>query len=84
MVLACTGGGTLVPIFINSIPVSLSQDAYPIAIIASFLLHQYVPILREIMGLSPILKVYMASCSWNCLGIVFTRPWSNTLSSNLP
>jgi uncharacterized membrane protein YeiH len=57
MVLACTGGGMLVPIFINSIPVALSIDAYPIAIMVSFLLHQYVPILREVMNLSPILKV---------------------------
>lgn len=57
MILACTGGGTLVPIFINSIPVSLSTDAYPIAIMTSLLLHQYFPILREVLSLSPLLKV---------------------------
>lgn len=45
----------MVPIFINSLPVVLVQDAYPIAISASFLLHQYVPIMREVMSLSPIL-----------------------------
>lgn len=57
LVFACTGGGTLVPIFINLIPVSLSTDAYPIAIGASFLLHNYVPILREVLHQSDLLKV---------------------------
>ena len=57
MIFQCTGGGILVPIFINTIPVSLAQDAYPVAIAASFLLHQYLPMLREIMKLSPILQV---------------------------
>ena len=46
----------LVPIFINSIPVPLSTDAYPIAITCSFLLHQYVPMLREVVSLSPVFK----------------------------
>ena len=46
----------LVPLFINGIPVSLSTDAYPVAIFCSFLLHQYVPQLREILSLSPVFK----------------------------
>jgi uncharacterized membrane protein YeiH len=57
MILQCTGGGILVPIFINSIPVSLATDAYPIAICLSFLLHNYVPVIREVMELTPIFKV---------------------------
>jgi uncharacterized membrane protein YeiH len=57
MILQCTGGGILVPIFINSIPVPMSTDAYPIAICASFLLHNYVPIVREVMELAPVFKV---------------------------
>lgn len=56
MILQCTGGGILVPIFINSVPVPLAQDAYPIAIAISFLLHLYVPILSEVMTLSPVMK----------------------------
>jgi len=56
MVLQCTGGGILVPIFINSIPVPLAQDAYPIAILTSFVLHQYFPVVRDVMKLSPVLK----------------------------
>jgi hypothetical protein len=48
--------GILVPIFINAIPVPLSNDAYPICIICSFLLHQYFPILREVWKLSPVFK----------------------------
>jgi hypothetical protein len=56
LLLKCTGGGIIVPILINSIPVPLSVDAYAIAIICSFLLHIYFPMLREILKLSPILK----------------------------
>lgn len=56
MILQCTGGGILVPIFINSIPVPLSTDLYPIAIFAAYCLHEYLPILREVVSLSPILK----------------------------
>ena len=44
------------PIFVNSIPVPLSTDAYPIAIMYSFLLHQYIPMLREVVSLSPVFK----------------------------
>ncbi len=54
MILACTGGGILVPIFINSIPVPLSTDAYPVAIFVSFLLHNTFPVLREVLHLSPL------------------------------
>lgn len=50
------GGSQLVPLFINAIPVTLSTDAYPIAIMCSFLLHQYIPMLREIVSLSPVFK----------------------------
>jgi hypothetical protein len=57
MVFACTGGGTLVPILINAIPVNLGQDSYPIAIFISYMLHAYFPILREVLKLSPIFKV---------------------------
>mmetsp|Transcript_6690 Transcript_6690/g.10192 ORF Transcript_6690/g.10192 Transcript_6690/m.10192 type:complete len:264 (+) Transcript_6690:51-842(+) len=56
MLLACTGGGILVPIFINSIPVPLCTDAYPIAIFTSFLLHNYFPILRGVAKESLIIK----------------------------
>lgn len=54
MILACTGGGILVPLFINSIPVPLSTDAYPLAIFVSFLLHNYFPIIRQVMKISPL------------------------------
>lgn len=57
MLMACTGGGILVPIFINAIPVPLAQDAYPVAILISFLLHSYFPILREVVDLSPVFRV---------------------------
>lgn len=57
MILRCTGGGILVPIFINALPVPLAQDAYPIAIMAAFLVHEYVPILRDVAKISAILKI---------------------------
>ena len=44
----------MVPIFINSIPVPLATDAYPVAIFVSFVLHNNFPILREILHLSPL------------------------------
>ncbi|KAL7542117.1 hypothetical protein ACHAXR_011550 [Thalassiosira sp. AJA248-18] len=56
MILACTGGGILVPLFINSIPVPLANDAYPIAILISFAIHYYFPIVWEVIKLSPMVK----------------------------
>jgi len=56
LVLACTGGGILVPIFLNTIPVPLAVDAYPIAVLTSFLIHTYFPVLREVVELSSIFK----------------------------
>jgi hypothetical protein len=49
----------LVPIFLNSVPVPLTQDAFPIAIMISFLLHEYLPVLRDAMKESPIFKATM-------------------------
>lgn len=57
MILACTGGGILVPIFLNGIPVPLANDAYPIAILTSFAIHHYFPIIGEVVDLSPWVKV---------------------------
>lgn len=59
MVLACLGGGILVPIFLNKIPVALAMDAYPIAITISFFLHYHFPVLREVVSHSPIVYVSM-------------------------
>lgn len=56
LLLKCNGGGILVPILINAIPVTLAIDAYAIAIFSSFLLHIYVPMLRDVLNLSPIFK----------------------------
>eukprot|EP00934_Nitzschia_sp_Nitz4_P002254 Nitzschia sp. Nitz4//scaffold11_size288233//260915//262073//NITZ4_000819-RA/size288233-snap-gene-0.33-mRNA-1//1//CDS//3329534209//2254//frame0 len=56
MIMACTGGGIMVPIFINAVPVPLAQDAYPIAILVSFLLHSRFPILREVLDLSAVFR----------------------------
>lgn len=56
-ILACTGGGILVPIFINSIPVPMTEDAYPIAILVSYVLHHRYPFLRDIMEMSSTVKV---------------------------
>ena len=57
LVFQCTGGGILVPIFINAIPVSLGNDAYPIAIFASYLIHTYFPVFRKMVEDTPSLKV---------------------------
>lgn len=57
LLFACTGGGIIVPIFLNGVPVPLANDAYPIAVMASFALHHYFPILREVVAMSKIVKV---------------------------
>ena len=56
LAMACTGGGIIVPIILNTVPVTLAIDAYPIAIMISYLLHTYFPVLREVAELSPIFK----------------------------
>jgi len=63
MILQCTGGGILVPLFINGIPVPLSTDSYPIAIFTSFLIHSYFPVIHEVMNLSPLFKVGFSQTS---------------------
>ena len=57
MILACTGGGILVPLFLNGIPVPLANDAYPIAILVSFAIHHYFPVVAGVMKLAPAFKV---------------------------
>lgn len=56
MILACTGGGILVPLFINKIPVPIANDAYPIAILISFSIHYYFPIVWQVVTLVPWVK----------------------------
>lgn len=56
-IMACTGGGILVPIFINSVPVPLAEDAYPIAMLVSYLIHDNFPVVREVLHLSNLVKV---------------------------
>lgn len=55
-VMASTGGGILVPIFLNGTPVPLAYDYYIFAILISFAIHHYAPVLREVMKMSPIFK----------------------------
>lgn len=46
----------MVPIFLNAIPVPLANDAFPVAMLASFAIHHYFPVVREVVKLSAILK----------------------------
>jgi len=57
MVAACTGGGILVPIFVNNIPVPLVNDYYIIAILIAFTLHSLFPMLRDVYKLSDCFKI---------------------------
>lgn len=57
MCFQCTGGGIIVPLLVNTIPVTLGKDAYPICIFISFLIHNYLPMAREVLSLSPIFKI---------------------------
>lgn len=56
LAMACTGGGIIVPILLNTVPVTLAIDAYPIAIMISLFLHTYFPVLRDVIELSPIFQ----------------------------
>eukprot|EP00980_Cylindrotheca_fusiformis_P012279 scaffold3001_cov122-Cylindrotheca_fusiformis.AAC.4 len=56
LIFACTGGGILVPIFLNMNPVPLAMDSYPIAIALSYLVHTNFPVVRDVLQLSPIFK----------------------------
>lgn len=57
LIFTCTGGGILVPILLNKLPVSIASDYYVIAILTSFVLHSSFPILREVYKASPIIRV---------------------------
>lgn len=57
MVLACTGGGLITPLLINSMPVIISNDSYAVTILITFSLHHYFPVLRDVVDHSNILKV---------------------------
>jgi len=54
--MACTGGGILVPIFINIVPIPLSSDLYPLAIASSFAVHYFFPIVRQVLSQSALFK----------------------------
>jgi len=85
MILACTGGGIFVPIFINAIPVPLCQDAYPIAILVSFLLHQYIPILREVMKLSAVFQaviIFLYECLRASVVVKLTAAAGSTIPAS--
>lgn len=56
MILACTGGGIIVPIFINSIPVPIANDSYMVSILTSFAIHHYCPIVREVVEINLFVK----------------------------
>lgn len=56
LIFTCTGGGILVPLFLNGLPVPLSNDYYVMAILISYAIHYYFPIIREVYKISPIFQ----------------------------
>lgn len=59
LIFTCTGGGIFIPIFLNKIPVPLADDYYVMAIIISFAIHYYFPIVRKVYKLSPIFQTFI-------------------------
>jgi hypothetical protein len=57
MIMKCTGGGILVPLFLNLIPFPLRYDSYAMAVLAAFVVHNYYPVLREVFHMSLLLKI---------------------------
>lgn len=56
VIFTATGGGILVPIFINGLPVPLANDYIIIALGVAFVIHHYCPVIREVYKISPIFK----------------------------
>ena len=81
--MACTGGGILVPVFLNGVPVPLANDAYPIAIITSFCLHYYFPILRDVAKMSKIMKVYLI-VMYECTRAAVVTKFTILASATIP
>merc|ERR1712179_524584 len=66
LICTSTGGGIIVPILLNLIPVPIAQDAFPVAVLVNYFIHTYFPIIREVYALSPPLKTVI-----NCLFEIF-------------
>ena len=68
---------SLVPIFLNGIPVVLANDALALSLIVSYALHQYFPILRDVVAQSKILticfivlfEIFRAGVAVNLIGL---------------
>lgn len=60
MIFTSTGGGIMVPIFLNGLPVSISNDYYIFAILFSFFVHSLFPIVREVYKVSKIFQVVIS------------------------
>jgi hypothetical protein len=56
----------LVPILVNAIPVPLATDSYIIAITLSFLIHQYAPIMHDVLKQSAYLHT-LVICLYECM-----------------
>lgn len=59
MILKCTAGGILVPVFLNSLPFPLAQDAYAIAVLSAFCVHNFAPVIREAYHQSSVFQSVM-------------------------
>lgn len=57
-VLAATGGGILVPLFINGLPVPLANDCYLIIMASNYMLLKYVPALGSVYQESHTLQFF--------------------------
>mmetsp|Transcript_3360 Transcript_3360/g.5978 ORF Transcript_3360/g.5978 Transcript_3360/m.5978 type:complete len:246 (-) Transcript_3360:341-1078(-) len=86
MIFACTGGGILVPLFINKIPVPIANDAYPIAIMISFSIHYYFPVVWEVVTLVPWVKaciIVLYECVRAKVVLTFTIAASAAIAPSL-
>ena len=57
-VLAATGGGILVPLFINGVPVPLANDCYLIVMASNYLLLKNIPALGSVFQESYTLQFF--------------------------
>ena len=61
--LASAGGGILIPIFLNDLPVFLKSETFLVYLMANFLLFKYLPGLRDLTKGSTTLLLFASFCA---------------------
>jgi len=83
LICACTGGGIIVPILLNLIPVPIAQDAFPVAVLVNYFIHTYFPVIREVYALSTPLKTVVI-CLFEILRAMVVCKFTGVAGASIP